>query len=157
MAGLTLHIDSPLPSRRRRDRVRYHTASDVLRCIDDATRDQLKQHATVDSRLISERLHALDRQWDTDRAIALEASAVGLAGLALGALVRTGFLAIPALVGGALLVHAFTGRYPLLPVIRRMGLRTSREIARERYALKALRGDFKDMEAGRSLAASSVE
>jgi hypothetical protein len=145
MTGLTLHIESGATSRRKRDPVRYHTASDVLRCIDDATKDQLKQHAPLDSKLISERLQALDRQWDADRAIAAEASAVGLVGLALGAFVRTGFLAMPALVGGALLLHAFTGRYPLLPVFRRMGVRTSREIARERYALKALRGDFKTM------------
>ena len=50
--------------------------------------------------------------------------------------------AIPAFVGGALVLHAVTGRYPLMPVLRRLGVRTSREIARERYALKALRGDF---------------
>lgn len=148
MTGLTMRIESGVSTRRRRDRVRYHTAGDVLRCIDDATKDQLKQHATLDARLISERLEALDRQWDTDRAIALEASGIGLAGLALGAFVRTGFLAIPALIGGALLVHAFSGRYPSLSVSRRMGVRTSREIAREKYALKALRGDFKDMESG---------
>jgi hypothetical protein len=157
MTGITMHIEPGVTTRRYRDRVRYHTASDVLRCIDDATKDQLKQHATVDSRLISERLQALDRQWDTDRAIELEASTVGLVGLALGAFVRTSFLAIPAVVGGALLLHAFTGRYPLLPVFRRMGMRTSREIAREKYALKALRGDFRNMDASRPLEASSIE
>jgi hypothetical protein len=157
MTGLTMRIESGTNAKRRRDRVRYHTASDVLRCIDDATRDQLKQHATVDARLISERLHALDRQWDTDRAIALEASAVGLVGLALGAFVKKGFLGIPAVIGGALLMHAFSGRYPVLPVFRRLGLRTSREIARERYALKALRGDFRDIHSGRSLEATSIE
>lgn len=157
MADITMRIESGLNSRQRRDRVRYHTASDVLRCIDDATKDRLREHASVDARLISERLQALDRQWDTDRAIALKASSVGLVGLALGALVRTGFLAVPALVGGALLVHAFSGHYPLLPIFRRAGLRTSREIARERYALKALRGDFKNMESGRTLAATSIE
>jgi hypothetical protein len=54
-------------------------------------------------------------------------------------------------------MHAFSGRYPVLPVLRRMGLRTSREIARERYALKALRGDFRDMGSGRSLEATSIE
>jgi hypothetical protein len=29
-----------------------------------------------------------------------------------------------------------------MPLFRRFGVRTSREIERERYALKALRGDF---------------
>ena len=31
---------------------------------------------------------------------------------------------------------------PLHPVFRRLGIRTQREIELERYALKALRGDF---------------
>ena len=70
---------------------------------------------------------------------------MGLVGLALGALVRKQFLALPAIVAASVLVHATTGRYPLMPLFRRLGLRTSKEIARERYALKALRGDFAGM------------
>jgi hypothetical protein len=50
------------------------------------------------------------------------------------------------MVGAAVFLHATAGGYPLLPLFRRLGLRTSREIARERYALKALRGDFHDMQ-----------
>ena len=46
--------------------------------------------------------------------------------------------------GGGFL-HAMTGCYPLLPLFRRLGFRSPREIARERYALKALRGDFQGM------------
>jgi hypothetical protein len=45
-----------------------------------------------------------------------------------------------------MLLYGTTGRYPLLPIFRRLGLRTAREIARERYALKALRGDFANMQ-----------
>lgn len=47
-----------------------------------------------------------------------------------------------------LLLHGVHGWYPLLPVFRRMGLRTRREIAAERYALKALRGDFNAASSG---------
>jgi hypothetical protein len=39
-------------------------------------------------------------------------------------------------------LHAIQGWYPLLPLFRRMGIRSQDEIDRERYALKALRGDF---------------
>jgi hypothetical protein len=46
------------------------------------------------------------------------------------------------------------GWYPLLPAFRRMGVRTSREIARERYALKALRGDFAGMAGADATAAA---
>jgi hypothetical protein len=127
------------------DRIRKHTAADVLKQIDEGMVQRLRQHAEADGASIETRLGELDREWDTDRTIELEASMMGLAGLALGAFVDRRFLAIPAIVGGAVFVQATTGWYPLLPVFRRLGFRTSREIARERYALKALRGDFSDM------------
>ena len=127
------------------DRVRSHTAQDVLRRIDEQAVSRLARYASAEPQAISRRLDDLDQEWDTDRAIELEASMMGLVGLALGVLVRPALLALPAAVGSAVLVHAVAGWYPLLPVFRRMGLRTAREIHRERYALKALRGDFADM------------
>jgi hypothetical protein len=42
------------------------------------------------------------------------------------------------------LLHATTGGHPLMPLFRRLGLRSAKEIARERYGLKALRGDFRE-------------
>lgn len=121
----------------RSDRVRRHTADEVLRRIDDATVASLSSCAGSPANT-EQRLRELDREWDTDRALETEAAAMGLLGLALGTLMRKQLLALPALVASAVLVHAATGRYPLMPLFRRLGLRTSKEIARERYALKAL-------------------
>ena len=52
------------------------------------------------------------------------------------------FLIVPGVVFGFLLQHAVQGWCPPLPVFRRLGERTRKEINRENYALKALRGDF---------------
>jgi hypothetical protein len=41
-----------------------------------------------------------------------------------------------------LLQHALQGWCPPVPFFRSRGVRTAREIDQERYALKALRGDF---------------
>lgn len=128
------------------DRVRRHTAAEVLRRIDDATVASLSRCADSPPEAVEQRLLELDREWDTDRMLETEAATMGLLGLALGVFVRTRLLALPAVVAGAVLLHAATGRYPLMPVFRRLGIRTAREIARERYALKALRGDFANME-----------
>jgi hypothetical protein len=128
------------------DRVRRHTAAAVVRQIDEDTVSRLVHYASADAEAIGRRVDELNREWDTDRAIELEASLVGLVGLALGVWVRPALLALPALVGSAVFLHALSGRYPMLPVFRRIGLRTAREINRERYALKTLRGDFEDME-----------
>ncbi len=72
----------------------------------------------------------------------LEANAATLAfaGVALGATVDKRWLALPALVTAFLFQHAVQGWSPPLPILRRLGFRTAREIDEERYALKALRG-----------------
>jgi hypothetical protein len=127
------------------DRDRRYTAASVLQRIDDETETRLRTYASDGPQAIAARLAELDQEWDIDRAVELEASLMGLMGLGLGAFFRRGLLAAPAMVGAAVFVHATMGWYPLLPVFRRLGLRTSREIERERYALKALRGDFQDM------------
>ena len=128
----------------RTDRVRRHTASSVLHKIDNVTTANLLEQA--DAPGTSGRQHALDREWDTDRIIQAEAATLGLIGLALGALVHPRLLIVPKLVAAALLLHAVTGWYPSLPLFRRLGIRTGREIARERYALKVLRGDFDNLQ-----------
>jgi hypothetical protein len=128
------------------DRVRKHTATAVLQRIDAETVESLTRYASAPPAEINRRLHELDREWDTDRVIEVEAPIVGLIGLALGVWVRPVFLALPAGVGASVFLHATTGWYPLLPLFRRLGIRSAREIARERYALKALRGDFDSMD-----------
>jgi hypothetical protein len=126
------------------DRVRRNTAAEVLRRIDDDSVASLAKCADSPAET-NRRLAQLDREWDTDRALEAEAATMGLLGLALGTFVRKELLALPAIVAAAVLLQATTGRYPLMPLFRRLGLRTSKEIARERYALKALRGDFAGM------------
>ncbi len=49
---------------------------------------------------------------------------------------------MPLLVSGFLFQHAIEGWCPPVPILRRLGFRTSYEIDEERQALKALRGDF---------------
>jgi hypothetical protein len=64
----------------------------------------------------------------------------------LGILGNRKFFLFPAVVGGFLLQHAVQGWCPPLSIFRRLGIRTAEEIDWERYALKALRGDFREIE-----------
>ena len=59
----------------------------------------------------------------------------------------------PAVVAGFLLQHAVQGWCPPVPVFRHLGFRTQSEIEEERYALKALRGDFRAVPVGDGRAA----
>ena len=49
---------------------------------------------------------------------------MGLLGLALGITVDKRFLVVPAVVSTMLVVHATHGWYPLLPLFRRVGVRS---------------------------------
>jgi len=87
----------------------------------------------------------LDREWDVERLLQTNAPVVVLLGMALATFVNKKFLLLPAGVFGVfgfLAQHAPQGWCPPIHVVRRLGLRTQREIERERYALKALLGGF---------------
>jgi hypothetical protein len=68
-----------------------------------------------------------------------------LIGLALGAAVDGRFFMLPGLVAGFLLQHAVQGWCPPVTFLRRGGFSTAAEIDQERCALKALRGDFRNV------------
>lgn len=126
----------------RQDRVRAHTAQEANAQIDDTMRDRLFRYAAASEREIAERLEALDREWDIERYLEVIAPALSLSGIALGIARGRSWLLVPGVVLGFLVQHAIAGWCPPLAVLRRMGVRTRREIDEERYALKALRGDF---------------
>ena len=79
------------------DRVRRHTAAEVLRRIDDLTVTSLSRCASSPGET-DRRLKALDAEWDTDRALEIESATMGLVGLTLGALLHKRLLALPAIV-----------------------------------------------------------
>jgi hypothetical protein len=80
---------------------------------------------------------------DVERAIEANASTLALFGVLMAALRgKNRWLVLPMAVTGFLLLHAIQGWCPPIPVLRRLGFRTSYEIEEERQALKALRGDF---------------
>jgi hypothetical protein len=91
---------------------------------------------------LTRRIAQLDNEWDFDRAVETEAALMGLLGLGLAVVIDKRFLALTAFVSSMLVLHATHGWYPLLPLFRRIGVRTQDEIDRERYGLKALRADF---------------
>ena len=91
---------------------------------------------------IDARLQELDREWDLERAVETNAATLSLGGLVLGILVNRKWLTLPLMVGGFLMQHAIKGWCPSSLALRQLGVRTKAEIERERYALKALRGDF---------------
>ena len=109
--------------------------------------EELARYAAAGPDEIGRRLEQLDREWDLERTLEASAAVAVLAGVALGAAWDRRFLVLPAVAGGLLLLNAALGRSPSMPFLRHLNRRTASEINRERYALKALRGDFDDLRA----------
>lgn len=108
-----------------------------------AVRDRADDRGGIDARLSD-----LDREWDMERTLETNAAALALTGTLLGAFVDRRFLVVPAVVTGFLLQHALEGWCPPVPFFRKRGVRTAREIEFERHAMKALRGDYRQVPAG---------
>jgi hypothetical protein len=127
------------------DRVRAQTASHINDEIDQRTRRRLLRASGAPPAAISRLIADLDEEWDIERWLETNASLLALSGTLLGIFVNKKFLAIPCLVLPFLLQHAIQGWCPPVPLFRRKGIRTRREIDAEKYALKALRGDFAEV------------
>lgn len=127
------------------ERVQENTSEPVNEAIRHETRQNVAKIAAKGGIAINKRLDELEREWDVERLLECNASSLAFTGVALGALVDRRFLILPALVTGFLFQHAVQGWCPPLPVLRRMGFRTSLEIEEERQALKILRGDYQEV------------
>ena len=127
------------------DRVREHTSRQVNRRIEEETERRVFQAATAADTTISRRIDQLEKEWDMERWLETNASALAFAGVLLGLTLNRKFFAIPAIVLPFLFQHAVQGWCPPVPAFRRLGVRTRKEIDAEKYALKAVRGDFDDL------------
>lgn len=135
---------SAIPNQSR-DRVRQHTSNAVNQKIDEKMMAVVQDYARRSNAEITERIQALEREWDTERVLEANASVLAFSGLMLGLTVSPHWFWLPAVVLPFLFQHAVQGWCPPLPVIRRLGVRTPPEIAQEKYVLKTLRGDFSEV------------
>lgn len=138
------------------DRVRAHTARYVNDEIDAKMRQRVLRAAGEPATILSRRIEELDEEWDMERWLETNASALAFTGTVLGLLVNKKFFAIPCIVLPFLFQHAVQGWCPPIPILRRRGVRTRREIDKEKYALKALRGDFSTVRSNGDPAASAA-
>lgn len=127
------------------ERVSLHTADHVNQQIRRQTKENLARYAHAGPGAIDRRLTELDQEWDIERTLEANAATAVLIGVTLGATVDRRFFFFPAIVAGFPLQHAVQGWCPPVPVFRRLGFRTQTEIDEEKYALKALRGDFRGL------------
>lgn len=134
----------------RGDRKRRHGPRKANEAILREMRERIASYASRPQDEVEGRLDELEREWDLERALQVNAAVLSLAGLVLGVTRDRKWLWVPGVVAGFLLQHAVSGWCPPVEVLRRMKFRTRRELDAEKFALRVQRGDFRGVEVGHS-------
>jgi hypothetical protein len=125
------------------DAARSHVPQEVNRRIDERVERCVRHMAQQERSEISCYLEKLEREWDLNRAVTVVGSLAAVAGLLLGRRDGGRWRLLSGVAAGLLLQHGLLGFGPLAGVVRALGgVRTRREIDLEKFACKALRGDF---------------
>lgn len=123
------------PSDQSNDRVRHSTQLALNQKIDEETDRNIQHYTGLDAEQVRHRIAQLDREWDVERILEVNASLLAFTGLILGVTRHPRWLALPAVVLPFLFQHGTQGWCPPLPILRRLGIRTRGEIDREKYSL----------------------
>jgi hypothetical protein len=94
---------------------------------------------------IARRLAELDAEWSAGRVTKVAMAGGILLGLAAAVFVSLWWLIVPVALGLLLLQHLASRECWLTSALKPLGLRSGCEIEHERFALKALRGDFDNL------------
>jgi hypothetical protein len=120
------------------DSVRSHTLEEINDLIDLASQESVYYYAKQSRGTIHTRIDELDHEWDIERVIGLTGASLSLTGLLLSITGSSKWVIVPLIAMSFLLEHAIQGWCPPVAVLRRLGVRTRREIDSEKYALLAL-------------------
>ncbi len=108
--------------------------------------DRIKCYALRRPEDIENRLAELDHEWNIERFLDLKIFSVALIGTILGITKTKKWLLLSGVALPFLLLNSTSSRNPLHSIFSEFGFRNKKEIELERYALKALRGDFKGLD-----------
>jgi len=117
-------------------RVSSNTHPDINARIWQRTERHMREVAAGGRESIARRLRELDEEWDIERFVETLAPSLTLLGLTMGLTRDRRWLLLPFVVQGFFLQHALQGWCPPIPVLRRLGIRTTQEIEHERCCLK---------------------
>lgn len=126
----------------QKDRVEENSPNSTNDQIQLQLKDNIRKYASADESTLSQRIAELEKEWYMDRLLIVNASSLAGIGLLLAVTVNTQWLILTGVVLAFLLQHGLQGWCPPLPLFRKLGVRSFKEIDRERFALKYLRGDF---------------
>lgn len=112
-----------------------HSTSERDTEINRQIEDNILYYGMEPPEVIKGRLDELDKEWDVERTLELNASLIGLTGVLLSAAFSKKWLFLPAIASFFLAQQAIRGWCPPVGLMRSRNMRTRKEIARERMGL----------------------
>ena len=107
--------------------------------------DRLSEIAYQGRAAIARRLAELDREWTAGRVAKVVMATGILTGISLTVAISPWWLLLPGSLALVLLQHAISRECWMTQAFKQFGLRSAIEIEHERWALKAIRGDFRHL------------
>ena len=133
-----------------RDRVQEASPPSINKVIETETWQRIAAYTTKSEEEVTARINEVEKEWDIERYLGVNMSTLALAGLAAAAFKKKkSWNLFPAVILGFFFQHSVQGWCPPLPILRKLKIRTRKEIEEEKYALKFIRGDFKHLTSDR--------
>jgi hypothetical protein len=130
--------------KKAKDQIRESTSQVFNETIDEKLARKLKLFSNRSPEEISREIDKLENEWDIERVLELSAAGFSILGLIAGRR-SSRWLFFSGMIASFLAQQSIQRWSPPLPLLRSFGLRTRKEIEKEKYALKAIRGDFDRM------------
>lgn len=124
-------------------RVELNTKKEVNEKISDKTIENIKHYEKQTPDQLIKRLNELNHEFDTERVLETTASVFILLGSILAIVHHINWIYFVFIISFFLLIHALIGWCPPLPIIRRIGVRSQKEIDDEKMIVLYLLGEFK--------------
>ncbi|MDB5105590.1 MAG: hypothetical protein JWP91_3279 [Fibrobacteres bacterium] len=112
------------------------------------TLENVRFYGSLGREGLTERIRALDDEWDMERFVTVSLSGLGLFGMVMGLFGSRLWRVLSWASFPLLFLHGQDKWKPSDGILKSLGLRSRKEIEAEKYALKALRGDFRQVEPG---------
>lgn len=109
--------------------------------IDEKIKEDIRKYVEQGTGAIDKRIAELDNKWNIDRTLEINAAVLILAG-ALLYRNNNKWATISIFAAAILAQHVMMGSCFPVKLFRFFGLRSRKELEKEKFALKALRGDF---------------
>jgi len=122
--------------------------SETSESIDSESRtwDNVRFYGSLGKEGLTERIRSLDDEWDAEKFVLVALSGTSIFGMVMG-LVGSRLWRVLTWASLPLLILAGQEKWrPSEGILKTLGLRSRREIYEEKSALKALRGDFKQVD-----------